>query len=314
MFLGPSETARDQLVISALETSAMKFVPGLYLPKSTIEEIVAGNTVIPPDEQVDPDLIVIKPSEGQDPDGEDTEDDEWADYPDGVRIETVYGQSFRGKVMLIRDPSRVFVGTSSDFKNAGVSGIRVLQAVANYEAAGGINGGGFFDDGTAVTGNLPLTFTMSEGKVVYGNLARKEWTIGLTHDDVLVVGQMTGQQALDQNMRDCVSFEYGYSLIVNGMPSTITGEGNLGRNPRTAIGQRADGVVVMVVIDGRQASSVGGDYADLIDIFMQYGAINAANLDGGTSTIMVYNSEVVNVPSNLVGRLMPTFFLIKQPQ
>jgi exopolysaccharide biosynthesis protein len=213
--------------------------------------------------------------------------------------------------MLVRDPSRVFVGTSSDFKPAGVPGIRVLQGVAKYEAAAGINGGGFFDDGTAVTGNLHLTFTMSEGKAVYGNLARKEWAIGLTHDDILVVGQMTGQQALDMDMRDCVSFEFGYALVVNGVPSTITGGGNLGRNPRTAIGQRADGAIIMVVIDGRQASSVGGDYADLIDIFVQYGAINAANLDGGTSTIMVYNNEIVNVPSNLVGRMMPTFFLVQ---
>jgi bla regulator protein BlaR1 len=69
--------------------------------------------------------------------------------------------------------------------------------------------------------------------------------------------------------------------------------------------------MILLCIDGRQASSVGADYAAMIDIFTQYGAVNAANLDGGTSTAMVHNGELVNVPSNLTGRMMPTFFLVK---
>ena len=63
---------------------------------------------------------------------------------------------------------------------------------------------------------------------------------------------------------------------------------NSGYNPRTAIGQRSDGTVIFVCIDGRQANSLGGTYRDVIDIMIEYGAVNACNMDGGSSSVMLY--------------------------
>ena len=123
------------------------------------------------------------------------------------------------------------------------------------------------------------------------------------------VGNMTGQQALDKGIQEAVSF--GPTLIVNGKPSEISGTAG-GWNPRTAIGQRADGSVLIMVIDGRQTTSIGATYGDLINEMLSYGAVNAYNLDGGTSSHMVYNGNIITSCSSLYGtRKMPTAILVK---
>ena len=112
-------------------------------------------------------------------------------------------------------------------------------------------------------------------------------------------------------MRDAVSF-ITPALIVNGKAADILGTGG-GLNPRTAIGQRADGAVLLLVIDGRQSHSIGANYKDLMDVMLQYGAVNAANLDGGSSTLMVYNDQILNVCASLYGsRKLPTAILVRQ--
>ena len=90
---------------------------------------------------------------------------------------------------------------------------------------------------------------------------------------------MTAQAALDRGVRDAVSF--GPVLVVNGEAVEVNGSGS-GLNPRTAIGQREDGSILLVVIDGRQVNSLGASYSDVIELMLEYGAVNAANLDGGS--------------------------------
>ena len=86
---------------------------------------------------------------------------------------------------------------------------------------------------------------------------------------------------------------------------------NSGYNPRTAIGQLSDGTVIFVCIDGRQMGSLGGTYSDLINIMVEYGAVNACNLDGGSSTLMWYEDQYINNCASVVGiRPVPTTFLV----
>ena len=117
---------------------------------------------------------------------------------------------------------------------------------------------------------------------------------------------MTGQQALDRGIRDALSF--GPVLVMNGKASTVKGSGS-GLNPRTAIGQRADGAVLLLVIDGRQPASLGATYADLIEIMLDFEAVNAANLDGGNSTGMYYKGSLVN--KGLFPRGLPDCFIVR---
>ena len=119
---------------------------------------------------------------------------------------------------------------------------------------------------------------------------------------------MTANQAKDLGIRDALTF--GPALIINGEPQADYGSG---LNPRTAIGQRADGAVLLLVIDGRQPGSLGACHADTTEIMLSFGAVNAANLDGGSSSLMVYQDEVISNKSGLTGdRNLPTCFLVER--
>jgi len=159
-------------------------------------------------------------------------------------------------------------------------------------------------------GGDPLGIVIQHGKVISGGLDVRHNLIGFDNNNILVLGNYTGQEALDKGIRDAVSF--GPFYIINGKPAQAIGTGG-GLNPRTVIGQRKDGTVLLLVIDGRQSSSLGATYKDCIDVMVEYGAYNAANLDGGTSTVMVYDDKIVNSTFALYGaREVPTSFLIKK--
>ena len=123
--------------------------------------------------------------------------------------------------------------------------------------------------------------------------------IGFTKDDKLVLGKMTLSQAKEAGIRDAVTF--GPFLIVNGKPSSVLGNGGWGQAPRTAIAQRQDGIVLFLIIDGRTITKPGADMNDLIDILQKYGAYNAANLDGGTSSVMAVDGKLINDPIDSTG-------------
>ena len=135
-----------------------------------------------------------------------------------------------------------------------------------------------------------------------------------TEDDKLILGKMTAKEALNKGVRDAVTF--GPFLIVNGKPSFIKGNGGWGTAPRSAIGQRKDGIVLFLVIDGRMVGRPGADMVDLTEIMQNYGAYNAANLDGGTSCGLVVNGELINDPVNGNGkhktRMIATGFIVKE--
>jgi exopolysaccharide biosynthesis protein len=95
-------------------------------------------------------------------------------------------------------------------------------------------------------------------------------------------------------------------LVVNGKPY-ISETSIMGANPRTAIGQRANGDIIFLTIDGRQALEIGATLKDVQEVMIELKAVNAMCMDGGASTTLYYNGEVVNNPSNMLGeRAMPT--------
>lgn len=306
---GPSVLAKDLFVLSVKETSAGGFLANIYLSEAEIAEIQKRNTVEDTDEITDTSIVVIDKNNDDNQSGDSgSVDDDGEVFVDGVRFEMVIGSTYRGTMMIIKDPSRVFVGSLDTYGSG--SGKTILEFIDKYDAAGGTNAGGFEDKGGNGTGAIPDGLVISEGKLKWGYLTSKYEVIGITNENVLVVGRMTAQQALDMGVRDAVSF--GPILVVNGKSTNVGGTGG-GLNPRTAIGQRADGAILLLVIDGRQTSSLGANQRDLTNIMLEFGAVNAANLDGGSSSSMYYKGECKNANASLVGmRRLPTTILIRK--
>jgi len=70
-----------------------------------------------------------------------------------------------------------------------------------------------------------------------------------------------------------------------------------GRNPRTAIGYTGNGNLIIVTVDGREKSSIGMTLTELANFMKSIGCYNAMNLDGGGSTVLYVNGQVVNHPA-----------------
>ena len=328
-FKGPSQTVGDLLTVSMQETSALKFVPHIYYSNEEVDAILERNSVSAGDSETDTSLIVIeKPTPTPSPQelaaaqaAREAEKVEPTPSPtptpenllsseDGIEVYSVVGGTYQGYMMVVKDPSRVTVGTCRD-KFDGSKGLQLKDIAKRYDAVAAINGGGFEDSGGVGNGGTPVGLVVSEGKVKHTGRDRNyNITVGFDKDNIMVLAKnMSDDDAKAKGIRDAITF--GPALIVNGEPASVRGESS-GLNPRTAIGQRKDGAVLMLVIDGRQASSLGATYSDLITIMLEYGAVNAINMDGGSSSLMYYKGEYLNSGVVLTGsRKMPTAFIVR---
>ena len=295
IFNGPSESARNVLTMSLLEASATKWVPGLFIGSDMVDQIRNSGSDIFVDPG-DSDDVQIQINTDTSIGGAS---DEWKDYPDGIRIEHVSGDTYNAHVMIIRDPSKVYMATSTDKFSKDIPGTRINDQIETEGAIAAINAGAFFDNGTtsSTVGSVPEGLVIAGGKVVWNSgAAPEEGFAGFNQDNVLVVAQtMTASKAMELGIRDGCCF--GPVLIMNGNVNAEVYNSNSGYNPRTAIGQRQDGAVIFLCIDGRQASSLGGTYADIINIMVEFGAVNACNLDGGSSSLMLYRDQYDRYPN-----------------
>ena len=228
------------------------------------------------------------------------------DIKEGLVISEIIGASYRGKIMLIDDPSRVYLGTTP-YKH--VEGLRINAMMAHHGAIAGINASGFNDPGDSGHGGDVIGLTCSKGEF-WGTAVSYYGSVLITSDDKLVVGNVKDWKNYD--IRDGIQF--GPVLIADG-EAQIEGSGGYGIQPRTAIGQREDGVIVFLIIDGRQpAWSLGCTMGDLIEVLQKYGVVNAACCDGGSSSVLAYDGEVITKNSSLNptdGRRLPNAWLVE---
>ncbi len=320
IFNGPSPAARDVLTMSLTEASATKWVPGLFMDQATVEAIRANVQADLPSDVTNTNMVVIKNDPLSAP------SDEWADYPDGIRFEEVSGKTYNAHVMIVKDPSQVYMATSTEEFSYNIPGTRITDQIETEGAIAAVNAGAFFDDGTAgpKVGSVPLGLVYSEGECVWQwGTPNENGFAGFNEDNILVVAtDPTKAQTDEWGIRDGCGF--GPVLIIDGNVNQEAYNSNSGYNPRTAIGQRADGAVIFLCIDGRQASSMGGTYADIIDIMVEFGAVNACNMDGGSSSVMLYRDtygrygtagevKMMNNYSLLQSqpRKMPNFWMVR---
>ena len=181
---GPSKIARDLFVLSVRETSAVGFLANMVCSKSQIAAIEAANKVIDIGGVSDSTLIQFTDKDGKDEPPSDLEDEGLKPYheKDGIMFYEVSGSTYAGTMVVVPDPSRVFVGTSGDYK--GEPGINVPGICDKYNATAAINAGGFEDIGGVGDGGTPLGIVMSEGNLKYGNLDETYNVIGFDKNNV----------------------------------------------------------------------------------------------------------------------------------
>ncbi len=304
---GPSTHLRDQFVPSVMESSAGGVLAKMILSDEEIEAILNSNKTQAFTDITDTTLVNAMAAEQNKKSQANAAVNELDPDGDGIEVHDISGPMYHGKMLVIYDPSRIMVATIDNYNHNG-AGLTLKQLIDKYDGVGGINGGQYEDTNGMGIGGWPEGIVISEGKLRMGYKSGTYDVYGLTKQNVLVVGRMTAQHALDIGVRDAVSF--GPALIVNGVAAKYSGAGG-GLNPRTAIGQREDGAILLLVIEGRKTSSMGATMADLIKVMQDFGAVNAANLDGGMSSAMwLYDDELVSSSSIRVSRQMPTAFII----
>ena len=215
------------------------------------------------------------------------------------------GMEYAGKVALCKQPENIIVGTCRGLYEYGSY---VSEMVSDYNAILGINASGFDDYEGNGTGGLPYGFLKSEGKTLQPAVGDTWKIIGFDEDDHLQIGAFSDTS----NLRDAVEFHP--ALIING-ENLVAGSGLNDQQPRTAIGQAQDGTVIMLVIDGRQLHSFGISIGRCGEIMESYGAYQASMLDGGSSSVMVYDGREITSPTTLSqnpeGRYLPDAFLVR---
>lgn len=308
---GPSESAKELFATTILETGQLKFLANVFLSKDEIQAIVDKNSLQDMQEEIDTNLIKTEVNKEK----------------KLIEIEKVSGNNFEGTMMIVNDPSKISLATTYPWGEYGKE-LGVIVDEAN--AIAGVNGGIYYSSGNK--GGRPYGVTVSNGEIQDISLGLTGlYLIGFDEDNLLRIINLEGMNkdsvqklVKDEKIRDAISFQEEASdknnhfvkLIINGEKRELNGMGS-GANPRTAIGQRKDGSVLILVTDGRGKNGhLGATASDLIEIMAEYGAMNAANLDGGSSSSLYYNKEYLMTSvtfyySNSSWRL-PTAFVVKE--
>lgn len=295
---GPSPTVTGLFTRSVRETSAIRWISNIFLTDEELEHYKSVSTEELSTEAVNTSLIHITSSSSE-------------ESPTGVELIDIAHGTAKGKLLLVHNPKQVILGTSNEFVRQ--PGLLLTDMVTKYQGIAGINAGGFNDENGSGDGSTPQGLVITNGEIVWGDRYTPYHMVGLDADGILHVGAMNGNQAIEKGIQWAVSFVthdgLASSLIINGEIQTQNLGG--GVNPRTAIGQREDGTIMLLVLDGRSISTIGASMQDVADILLEYGAVNAGNLDGGSSSVMVYNGEIINHCASVTGpRRIPTGFIV----
>lgn len=295
LLYGPYSGFRNFWITTAMTTMNHQYLAEIFYSDETINEVLENNRVIEPEGETDTSLIEIYDNTITNTVYKDEYDKQVLEHEEGAiyKYFKVEGYSFDAYMAVIYDPSKISVIHT---KYMGVTGQYLTDMAKENNAIVAINGGGFVDINGESNGGQPRGIIIEDGKIVQSSRNRDKagGVIGFTNDNKLFLGDVSAEKAVEAGVRDAV--EFGPFLIVNGKSSFIKGNGGYGIHPRTAIGQRKDGIVLMLVVDGRRVDSIGAGMKDLTDIMLKYGAYNAANLDGGNSSVLVINNKIMNRP------------------
>lgn len=224
-----------------------------------------------------------------------------------IEIEPIEGAKFKGHLLLVRDPKKIRLAVPAKVGK----GEKVSSMVKRTGALAGVNAGGFVDPEWMGNGFQPTGIVISGGVIFYndGTMDSPASIVGIDKEGRMVAGKYTPAQMIEMGVQEAVTFTPKF--IVDGKGLIKKQAGGWGIAPRTCMAQTADGTILFAIIDGRQPHSIGATLYDVQELFLEKGAIIAANLDGGSSTVLVRDNEIVNKPASPYGeRYLPTAFLV----
>lgn len=314
IFYGPFQTLKKMFVGMSISSFKHQYIAQAFLNDEQIGEILNGDNG-----EQSTDLTPISNNSSH----EDLNKIKIQSHDNTIECQKVDARKFDGYMLIVHDPTRVKVGYT---QKLGVQGEKTSQIAKEYNAVAAINGGGFTDksqNSKAIwtgTGAYPDGIVMVDKKIIYPqNVDTKKeidgCVVGINKRGLLMVGNYSIDDLKNNDVTDALVF--GPPLILNGVPQTKDKYGysidSQGTAPRTAIGQRKDGAILMLVADGRQGLKAGATLKDIQNIMMQEDAYNAVNLDGGASSTLYYDGHVINSPSDKFGeRPIPTIFYVKE--
>ena len=296
---GPFTKLRSLFIVTAMETGTHHYLARTIYSDKVIAEVLNSNYIAETDTSTDASLITF---DGVD-DGnyESIYDEQILKRDEGndlYKIIEINENGYSGYMAVIYDPSKLKL-IMARRPEAGGQTLQMMVKESNALVATNASGH-YYPRGYSNYSINPVGSVIKDGKLYFAGSRAPDFGggfVGFTFDNVLMLSKGTAEEVIEAGMRDAV--EFGPFLVVNGEPSQIVGNGGFGLAPRTAIGQRKDGIVLLLVIDGRSVGhSIGIDMNSMIEIFMRYKAYNAANLDGGGSSAMAVNGTIINKPQN----------------
>lgn len=295
MAYGPISGPREWLITTALGTGNHRYFAYVLYSENFVKDVASKNTFTQAGDKSDVDAITFVDYSNvtvykNEYEKEILEHDENAAY----KVIRISDGVYSGYMAVIYQPERLdLVVAHSKYGN------EVSEMVSYNGGILGVNGGGYYVDLDTYV-KYPMDNIITKGKTYY-NKGSAGNIIGMNKEGVLMLYKGTTQEAINAGMYWGV--EFGPFLIVNGQSASFTGDGGGGgRQPRTAIGQRKDGIVLLVVIDGRGGGgSQGATFVDLLHLFEKYECYNAANLDGGGSSVMYEKGKLLNHPVSYQG-------------
>lgn len=290
---------KNKVISTAMITKTHQYIAYIFYSEEDISKVTAQNRYIPLTDDVNLDEIVIDTSEKQNYDNEYDEEilTREPGNEDYKYIKVKVGNKYDGHLVAIYDPSKVKLIAAKSF-NTGYGQERVKDMCKRSNGIVCINGGGFNDD-TGYGSDIPKGTLIKDGKIIWSDTSRATNLIGFNKENKLVLATKTAQEAIDMGFRDAL--EFGPFLIVNGKKLQYeSSAGGYDRAARVAIGQRKDGVVLFIVTEGVHTN--GPSLVEVIEVLEKYGAYNAANLDGGTSSQLVIENKLINNPLTVYGK------------
>ena len=211
------------------------------------------------------------------------------------------GASSRGILAICKDTAQLRLCAASTLPASGKTAGAICEENSGLLA---LTGSAFLDDGNSDGGALS-GLAICSGTVLGTKMAENgRKRLELRQDDRMYV--VDSADPVGDGTRDAC--EFGPALIVDG--KNVAGDGGWNTpQPRAVIGQSDRLESMMVVIEGRMTDSIGCGIAPIAEKLLEYGCVQAMNLDGGTSAILYYRGEYVTRCSNSAlpeGRKLPT--------